>query len=158
MELHDILKQLKTIEPDAEYARRSKERILAVAKGDFTAPRIIDWRMVVRTLQSGTAIALAGILLLIAVGGFSVWTFLKPFGLAGLDPAGLRAEAQAIDIQLQIAGLEYEDLEIVQDESSGGVPRVMMIVPSASSDAPAESSTSSEDAVGVDDALEILSK
>ena len=57
-------------------------------------------------LQSGSAIALTGALLFLLIGGFSIARFLETSG--GLDPYSLRAEAEAIDIQIQLAQLAYD--------------------------------------------------
>jgi hypothetical protein len=51
----------------------------------------------------------AGVFVILLVGGFSTWKFLSPLHVESLDPAGLRAEAHAIDIQIQLADIAYPE-------------------------------------------------
>lgn len=107
MDIEHRIKDLKHLRPDAAYARRSRALIV----GDFgdemkAAPHGL-WQMILNSMEFGTAVALAGALLVLVLGGFSTWQFLSPFNLASLDPAGLRVEAQAVDIQIQLTDLEF---------------------------------------------------
>ncbi len=99
MELHEALKKLKEIKPDHEYAARSRNLLLRNYETRIARPANA-WQFILQNLQAGSVMALAGILLLLVAGGFSNWTFLSPLGLSSLDPSSLRAEADAIDIQI----------------------------------------------------------
>lgn len=158
MNLHDIFKQFQRIVPDNDYAKRSRARLVIFARETpVSSPYrfLPSLRRVIWTLESGFAIALTGFLLVLALGGFSFLR--KPVGVAGLDPAGLRAEAEAIDIQIQLSDLNYS--EAVQAEGSQNESTVAEVVKKAGQaigvlkddEAPAPS-------VSIDDALDILAE
>ena len=107
-----ILKQLKRINPDPSFSARSRIELLAQMPMRIMRPSV--WQLLGESMASAGALALVGILLLVAVGGFSAWNFLTPLRIASLDPAGLTAEAEAIDIQIQLAGVGYTDLEAAE--------------------------------------------
>ncbi len=109
MEIKDILKQLKSIQPDADYTRRSRHALLhgRAFRGRARGGVI---QFVVDTLAHGSAIALAGALILLIFAGFSTWNFLSPFEIKSLDPTSLRAEAEAIDIQIKLTNLAYPEV------------------------------------------------
>jgi len=105
MKLSDILKQFKYIEPDAEFSVRSRTEILLSPQA---APR--TWRSVFTVLhmvETGAAVALAGFFIFILAGSFSPTRSIAPIQYAVIDPAGLHAEAQAIDMQIQLTDVEY---------------------------------------------------
>jgi len=77
--------------------------------------------------------ALAGLLLLLLFGGFSALRFLSPLPQS-LDPTTLKAEAQAIDIQIQLAALSYTQ----SSSTNESTPAV------SSTSIPAQKITSSE--------------
>lgn len=107
MNIERRLKQLKKILPSREYAARSRAFILGVAQ-EALRPRLTVWQFVMQNLQIGSAIALTGLLLLLGFGGFSAWKFLSPLGVASLDPANLRAEAEAVrDFQVALNSIQY---------------------------------------------------
>lgn len=116
MDLHDILKQLKAIDPDAHYTRRSRHAIIGGHAAHGRATRGGVMQFIFHTIAEGSAIALTGVLLLIVFAGFSTWNFISPFGTASLDPISLRAEAEAIDIQVQLTKLAYP--ETIHEETS----------------------------------------
>ena len=107
MDIQKIIKILKSVEADAAYTARSRHTIMGMRRG---APRLTVFSYIGTMLAEGSAIALAGALLLLIMTGFSTWEFLSPFELKSLDPAGLRAEAHAIDIQVQLTLLAYPDV------------------------------------------------
>ena len=117
MDIQKLIKKLKSIEADAAYTARSRH---ALVGGTQKAPRLTIFSYIGRALAEGSAIALAGALLIVIMAGFSTWEFLSPFELKSLDPAGLRAEAHAIDIQIQLTNLAYPDLP--RGEAFRGVP------------------------------------
>jgi len=105
MDLITIFKQLKRIEPDIDYTGRSRATILGSPRGGVAGA----WHIVLHSLQFGSAVALVAVLFLLVIGGFSAWKFFSPLKLSSLDPASLRAEAQAVDIQIQLTDVAYRE-------------------------------------------------
>lgn len=105
MKISEILKQFKTITPDAEYAEKSKRAVLAAPQSFAVRDRGI--MIFLRFLETGAALALGGFFILLATGSFSGSKYLAPVQYSVIDPNGLHAEAQAIDIQIQLANLDY---------------------------------------------------
>jgi hypothetical protein len=103
MELEKILKQLHKIQPDPDYARNSRLRIIGLA---HRAPKFTVRTFVMGILRSGSAMAVTGLMLLLALGGFSLYGLIG--SVSGLDDS-LRAEAQAISMQIHLADLQYRD-------------------------------------------------
>jgi hypothetical protein len=103
MDLLDLLKKLKSIEPDKEFSLNSRNLILN------TPPkvRVSFLGILLKNLELGAALALAGLLIFLTIGGFSAWKFFSPLELANFDATSIRAEAQAIDIQIKLANLNY---------------------------------------------------
>ena len=58
-------------------------------------------------IETGAAVALAGFFILILTGSFSPTSSIAPIQYSVIDPQGLHAEAQAIDMQIQLADVEY---------------------------------------------------
>ena len=107
MNLFEILKQFKTITPDPTFSEISKRAILAMnqpvdARTSFWSAR----RTLLRIIETGMAVALTGFFVVLITGGLSN-SNLTPIQYGALDPQSLRAEAQAIDIQIQLANLNY---------------------------------------------------
>lgn len=153
MNLKTLFKQLKTIEPDAAYTARSRRTVLGLRDGHpVTAPTF--WDIIVRGLTSGSSIALGGILLLIIAGAFSFSAFLSPFELSGLDPTGLRAEAQAVDIQIQLTDIPSIEFPAVQSTTAAYSREEFPTLP-VMPDAPVSPQPSEQ---SIEDALDILTK
>jgi len=120
--------------------------------------------------KSGSAIALSAALLFLLVGSFSLWRIFVPQGTALIDPAGLRAEAQAIDIQIELSNLAYhEPAAALSNETSS--PFMAMTAPRAavSPDVSKEAQTEAENlgivppssstaTTSINDALDELSR
>jgi hypothetical protein len=117
MELEKILKQFKNIEADHDYVHRSRGIVLSSKLG-IPKKRSVLFNIIFEGFELGSAIALTGILIVLTVGGFSIWRFISPGEISGLDIAGIRAEAQAVDIQIQLANLSYNDLTPATAEST----------------------------------------
>jgi len=106
MDILTTLKKLRYVESDPQYRARSRRVLLAI-----TPPRPrreIFWGWIAGNIESGASLAMAGLCLFLIFAGFSLWKSFSPLGINRLDLAALRAEAQAIDIQIQLAGLEYQ--------------------------------------------------
>jgi hypothetical protein len=106
MDLLTTLKKLQKMQPDPHYQARSRSIILHATPR--ASRREMLRRFLVGNLESGASLALAGACLFLLFAGFSLWKSFSPLGIAQLDLATLRAEAQAIDIQIKLEGLAYE--------------------------------------------------
>jgi hypothetical protein len=107
MNIYETLKKLTFIKPDKDYSKRSRSVILSMLQ-DMPRPRVTLWQFVMQNVQLGSAIALTGLLLLLGFGGFSAWKAFSPFGINSLDPANLRAEADAVkDIEVALNSVQY---------------------------------------------------
>ena len=104
MNLFETLKQFKNISSDPAYREKSKRAILA------TLPREpwSMWRLVTRITETGIAVALAVFFILIIAGRFPSIPYVAPVQFSVIDPQTLRAEAQAVDIQIQLANVAYQ--------------------------------------------------
>jgi hypothetical protein len=142
------LKRLQSIAPDPDYTRRSRSLLVAAP---VTQKPLSPWRVLVTSFQFGSAVALTAALLVIVLAGFSAWKILPPFRLGSLDPASLRAEAEAVDIQIKLTNLAYPE----ENRNAGAKAAPKAIAPAPASGAEA---TSTEEKVGVDEALDILTK
>ncbi len=110
MELNEILKKLKNVAPDSDYSRKSKAIILSQRQRQSFSFSIKD--IAAGVFRSGWSMALAAVLLLLAIGSFSALkTIISPATTAVVDVAGLRAEAEVIDAQIQLTNINYSSLE-----------------------------------------------
>lgn len=166
MDLFATLKTLRRIQPDPRYCARSRRAILRAAPPRTRATAI--WRWFATNVESGASLALAGLCIFIIFAGFSIWKSFSPLGIAKLDLAALRAEAEAIDIQIQLAGLRYQESTlpiVVKDVSPthaplSATPRTNAF-PTSTSETGAEAlpaSASSTSPLTIDEALLELSK
>ena len=168
MNLFDLLKKLKNIEADPQYVRSSRRMIL----GTLPMARPVSLgAFLLQSFQMGSTIALAGILLLLIVGGFSVGQLLTPFRLSSLNPKSLEAEAHAIDIQIKLSDLNYQESTAAVAPQNAKKANLLSSISSTSTiDEETEkeirkeaeelglnTASSSEDA-GIDETLEQLSK
>ncbi len=110
MDLLQILKQLKKIEPDQNYSRTSKMAIL----GHQITPKKTWQDLVWPTVRFGAGAALTTILIILIFVGFSKFSPMED-----IDMLTLRAEAEAIDIQIQLTGLAYDrPLELINQTTT----------------------------------------
>lgn len=158
-QLLKTLQQLKTIVADPGYTKRSRELILNTLQ-----PRgpVTMWRIVLENIQVGTALALAGVLVFLVVGGFTFLNILSPLRLSSLDPAGLRAEAEAIDIQIQLTDLNYSQPGAqAAAESTPAFTTEGNVGPESSkgeASEPVKEETAPPQPIGIDEALGKLSE
>lgn len=108
MKLFDILKQFKEITPDEQFVARTKRDVLASPHQEPLTVRGIF--AVFRMVETGVVVALAGLFLVILTGGFGKGGSISPVQYSVIDPADLRAEAQAIDTQIQLADISYPQM------------------------------------------------
>jgi hypothetical protein len=110
MKLFETLQQFKNIEPDSGFVEKSKRMILASPQ---KAEQSIGMRGVLiflHTIETGAALALAGFFILLVTGSFSGTKYLAPVQYSVIDPGGLHAEADAIDMQIQLANISYAEV------------------------------------------------
>ena len=117
MKLFDLLKQLKTIEPDAQFSQRSRTEILLSPRAERKTMRGVFTFL--HIIETGAAVALAGFFIFILAGSFSPTRSITPIQYAVIDPAGLHAEAQAIDMQIQLADIVYP--QVTSTASAGSI-------------------------------------
>ncbi len=165
MKISDLFAQFRRIEPDPHYTEHSRREVLTSPQRGPTM-RAQGLMVFFRTLESGVALVLAGFFIVLAMGGFS-GTKLEPVQYAVIDPSGLQAEAQAIDIQIKLANLDYS--EVTSTMSSTAARAAVMMRASTLAGA-ASSSTASSTTAGangsstasttltVDQALQALSQ
>ncbi|MEK7093882.1 MAG: hypothetical protein AAB903_00905, partial [Patescibacteria group bacterium] len=100
------LKILKNIEPDRNYADRSLSTIVMSPRNSKTSWFSFTF---FRVAEYGAAVAMVGLLLFVMVGNSSLVSLFSPIRSNSLNSGGLRAEAEAIDIQIKLLGLDYEE-------------------------------------------------
>jgi hypothetical protein len=172
MTLKEAFNNFKKITPDEDYTKRSRALVVTAEQklSPFRLPFAL--KLLSRGFQYGSAIALTSLLIAIIAGGFSILTFLTPFSkLPSLDPEHLRAEAQAIDIQIKLTGLSYDINETpVNAEGQSTIPVPPDVAKIANLKEKVEQATTEENQeepngaaaeeteVTIDDALEQLSR
>jgi len=107
MNLFETLRQFKTIEPDSSFAEKSKRAILAYPQN--IPPMTSPFRSVLQFIETGAAVTLAGFFIILITGVLSDSTSIAPVQYSVIDPAGLHAEAQAIDMQIELAKVAYTE-------------------------------------------------
>lgn len=164
MNLLELLKQFKNIEPDPAFKETSKRAILAQ---EPMAPAVHGWntqRTLWRIIEVGAAVALTGFFVLLITGAFSGAGIAPQY--SAIDPQSLRAEAQAIDIQIQLANLNYNEaaestMQIAgakpAGNSNGKTTSPAPAAPAQSAGSAAATSTASS-TVSIDQALQSLSQ
>jgi hypothetical protein len=106
MDVVEILKKLKDIKPRKEFTETSRVLILNTAP----KPKLNFWNILIKNIELGASLALAGLLIFLVIGGFSAWKMFSPIQISNIDPSALKAEAQAIDMQIQLANLSYQNV------------------------------------------------
>lgn len=141
----EILKKLQKISADPIYTERAKILILNTAQ-----PRRLNaWKMIFESLEVGSAIVFAGAFLVLILGGFSG---LRVFNVAMLNPTTLKAEAEAIDAQISLSNLNYEDFAKQKESTTA------LVLPKAKPSKVSETPSAAPAPVGIDDALKALSE
>jgi len=105
MNLLEILKQFKNITPDPANKEKSKRGILAMTPREPMSA----WRIIAGIFETGIAAALAVFFILVITGQFSNAPYVSPVKFSVINPETLNAEAQAVDIQIQLAQVAYEE-------------------------------------------------
>ena len=105
MDLIKILKQFKNVEPNGDFVKKSRLLIL----GEEKARPLGFFNVILRSVEAGATLALAGILVFVILGGISQNGLLEPPQITAINPAGIKAEAEAIDIQIRLTDVDYEE-------------------------------------------------
>lgn len=106
MDLLKSLKKLNKIRPDQEYSIKSK---LVVLNTQQLEPTPSAFRLfAISSARFSTALAIVAVFIVMVIGGFSINKAGDEI-IAGLDLRSLRAEAQAIDIQIELTRVVYEE-------------------------------------------------
>lgn len=143
------------IEPDKQSTERLRALIVGTQKPAGTK-RISIWNVILKNIELGASFALAGVLIITILGGFSAWRFLSPLKLSNLDTTGLKAEAQAVDIQIQLTDLNYD--EIVGLTTSTSVQRNTTIKIKNNISQQSAATSTSDKTLSIEEALEKLAE
>lgn len=157
MELLKLLKQLKNIEPDRDYALRSKSLILSAARFDAPAvERKTLWSLLFENRMRSAVVL--GAIFLAAAGVFASSKIFAPLAISTLDPAALRAEAEAIDIQIQLTNLTYSEVAPDGNETTPAVIPARKEAAEKAQDIGLPTQASSSLEISIDQILEVLSR
>lgn len=115
MDLEKLLKEFNKIEPDPDYTRRSRLAILGFHERD---PKRTAWGLIWSSIKFSTGTVITGLVIILIFVAFSVVEFSSPVSLTALDPITLRAEAEAIDIQIKLTALGYENPSILINQTT----------------------------------------
>lgn len=173
MNLFETLREFKKIMPDASFTEKSKRAVLATPQN---VPSLSPFRGFLQFIETGAAVVLAGFFVLLITGALSQSTYIAPVQYSVIDPAGLHAEAQAIDMQIQLAQVNYTEgvvarastVSVEQATSSAlstpltaaspSLSATAAVLESSSSALMATSSTVSSTSISVDQALKQLTQ
>lgn len=150
MDLFKTLKQFKNIEPDSGFTERSRREILSVGQRRGFNPLGAVWK----SLEFAVSLSLAGILIFVILGGISNLGIFTSSPLNALDTQKIKAEADAIDINIELADLLYKESEsgkrvTAQAESTR---------PEATISETKEPAGENEQIISIDEALLLLSQ
>jgi len=150
MELFELLKKLNNIKPDPEYVEKSKRVI-------FSAPQLMPesntWGRVMIGIRIGAVTSLAAIAIIFVSGLFGG----KPSSVSALDPVAIRAEAQAIDIQIELTKFGYDNPTTTLKMIVGQITSGKSDSPSKVGENQTDESTSTGE-VSINQALELLTE
>lgn len=109
MEMEDkiikLLESLRLIKPDEEFKNRGRDLILNVHGGRRMAEIKTG---VFSSVKFGAALALASVLMFVFIGGLSYFANYA-FVADGFDAEALTAEAEQIDLKIQLGQARYSE-------------------------------------------------
>jgi hypothetical protein len=134
MNLLETLRELKKLQPDQTFSENSRRAILASIPTEPLSPR----RFFARSLAAAGSLVLAGALVFIISGGLSATDLAPRF--SSIDPTALRAEAQAIDTQINLLNVSYTEstapasvaIKTKQPTTIGAISSSTMIIATSS--------------------------
>jgi hypothetical protein len=118
MNLFETIKQFRNILPDPGFTEKSKRMILATPQQEERSMGMRGVLIFLHTIETGAALALVGFFILLVTGSFSGTKYLAPVQYSVIDPGGLHAEADAIDMQIQLANISYAEVSSTAAEST----------------------------------------
>jgi hypothetical protein len=118
MNLFETIKQFKSISPDSGFTEKSKRMILASPQKEARLMGMRGILIFLHTVETGAALALVAFFVLLVTGSFSGTKSLSPVQYSVIDPGGLHAEADAIDMQIQLANISYAEVTSTAAEST----------------------------------------
>jgi len=161
MDIFELLKQLNKIEPDKNYTLLSKEKILNIDKKNveiFYVQLKPKPSVLLRIVYSLSFVFSVFIII------FGAILFFKSFtpNLEALNPQAIKAEADAIDFQIQLSKIIYNTPEnnlsktvllqkIIKNESSTPKTEVTEVIE-------ANTTTPTSTPITIEEVLDILSK
>ena len=155
MNLLETLGKLKTIQPDQNFSENSRRAVLASIPFEPISSRRIFARFVAAT----GSLVLAGALIFIIAGGLSTTDLAPQF--SSIDLTSLRAEAQAIDTQIELLNVNYTESAASTEPTPLALKIEQPLIMNSSSSsvvmAPAPSSTPTS-TISVDEILKGLSQ
>ncbi|MEK7546621.1 MAG: hypothetical protein AAB536_00325 [Patescibacteria group bacterium] len=118
MEPIELLKKFKHLGADSDYTRKSKIVILSQGNDKLAGFSLASREIAAGVFRSGWSIAMTAVMLLLAIGSFSILKILSPAKTSVVDIGGLRAEAQAIDAQIELTNVFYNDILGLENKTS----------------------------------------
>jgi hypothetical protein len=150
MDIFETLKQLKAIEPDPTFRENSRRAVLASAQLEPSSPRHI----LARIFGAAGSLVLAGALIFIITGGLSKTRLAPQF--SSIDPVALHAEAQAIDLQINLLNVNYTENPESTPAAVGTLPKQKILLSSSTLENATSSTPTST--ISIDAALQALSQ
>ena len=156
MNIFELLKQLNKIKPDKNYVLMSKEKILKHQEQNevFEIKASLNPSRLIFRLSYSLAITFSAFIII-----FGAILFFKSFTpkLEALNPQAIKAEADAIDFQIQLSKIIYNAKEnnskntLLKKISATNTEESKTIIEASSTE-------TSTNPVSVEDVLDILSK
>lgn len=113
MKEHDIiihLKHLKNLAPDEEFCRTSLSLILKTPREDHERTMLGTFRAgVIAVFERTSLIGAAAFLIFLTVAAFNLIVVQAPLALTGVKLTDIIAEADSIDIQIDLPELGYTE-------------------------------------------------
>ena len=155
MNLLETLQNLKKIQPDPTFSENSRRAVLASLPMEPLSPR----RIFARSLAAAGSLVLAGALIFIIAGGLSATNLAPQF--SSIDPTALRAEAQAIDTEINLLNVNYaypESAASTEPIPAAGKTGGIIVKNTSSSTPTAMASSTPTSTMSVDQILQGLSQ
>jgi len=173
MNLFEEIKQLRTIEPDPGFVEKSKRMVLMSPQKEESSLGMRGIFVFLHTMETGAALVLVGFFILLVTGSFSGTKYLAPVQYSVIDPGGLHAEADAIDMQIQLADISYAEVTSTAESTTAmtgvagvgtrlvalkGTKQAATIASALGSGSAGSASSTGTSTLSVDEALKQLSQ
>jgi len=162
MDLLETLKQFKTIVPDTGFTTKSKRAVLAALPLEDSAFGVSGLRRAIfHIIETGVAVGLAGLFIVLITGGFS-GSVISPVKFSAIDPQTLHAEADAIDAQIDLASVNYSEpaavTESTQKIAASLNKKIDIIVATSTPSSATTTAITPTSSLSIDQALKALSE